>query len=205
MSDFSLELLRLGITVGITLLTFFLTWIVGQRIATRWAIRQKRKELQLSAANRFENIYGEFFSVWKLWDYYCKTLKENDSSKETYWNLLNRACAAEASVEALMVKLSSEFILTNEDIASLGKFRQAFQSLRESISRNEKLQWSFSEHSEYLTFKRLSTYIVNLLAARDHFDIPDAKRSFKTLREITHNKWEGKKNWVDKVTNFSHI
>ena len=198
MSDVSLELLRLGITAGITLLTFFLTWIVGQRIATHWAIRQKRKELQLSAVNRFENIYGEFFSVWKLWDYYWKTLKENSSSKKTYWNLLNRACAAEASVEALMVKLSSECILTNEDITSLGKFRQAFQSLRESISRNEKLEWSFSEHPEYLTFKLLSTYIVNLLAARDYFEIPDAKHSFKTLREITHNKWEGKKNLVDK-------
>ena len=56
MSDVSLELIRLGITVGITLLTFFLTWVVGQRIAIQWAIRQKRKELQLSAANRFEII-----------------------------------------------------------------------------------------------------------------------------------------------------
>lgn len=200
MSDVSLELIRLGITVGITLLTFFLTWVVGQRIATQWAIRQKRKELQLSAANRFEIIYGEFFSIWKLWDYYCKTLKENDSSKEKYWDLLNRACIAEASVEALMVKLSSECILNIEDTTSLGKFRQAFQSLRESISKNKNLEWSSSEHPEYLTFKRLSTYIVNLLAVRDYREMPDAKQSFKALREITSNKWEY--NWKDKEIEY---
>ncbi len=200
MTDISLEIIRFVITAGITLLSFFLTWVVGQRIATLWAIRQKRKELSLSAANRFESIYGEFFSLWKLWDYYCVTHKDINPDKKVYWNLLNRACAAEAGVEAIMVKLSSECVLSATDIRSLGKFRQAFQTLRESIEIKKRIEWYKSDNLEYLTFKRLSTYIANMLVSNDYKIIPDHEQSYKALREITSNKWEN--NWVDPNNNW---
>ena len=77
--------------------TVLLAWAVGNRLSARWAMRQKRREETRVAANEFYRLYGEFFAVWKLWNY---SLDDTDYSDKTAqrWELLKRAAAAEAGV-----------------------------------------------------------------------------------------------------------
>jgi hypothetical protein len=63
-------------------------WFVGQRLTVLWNLRQKYKEYDLETAREFHTLYGEFFAIWKLWDYYLKdaTMKAEGSR----WSLLDR-------------------------------------------------------------------------------------------------------------------
>jgi len=64
-------------------------------------IRQKRRELQLSATQQFYAAYGEFFAVWKLWN---RLDRSSDSAiGERQWELHKRAAAAEAVIEGTLV------------------------------------------------------------------------------------------------------
>ncbi len=63
-TDLLLNLVPVAVTI---ILTIILGGLVGNRLSVMWAIRQKRRELQLSAASQFYQLYGEFFAVWKLW------------------------------------------------------------------------------------------------------------------------------------------
>src|SRR5262245_31485221 len=47
-------------------------WLVGQRLTVSWNLRQKYKEIDLATARDFHALYGEFFAIWKLWDYYLR-------------------------------------------------------------------------------------------------------------------------------------
>ena len=67
-----LELLKAILTLGISLLTIALGWFVGQRLNVRWNLRQKQRELDLTTAHDFHMLYGEFFAIWKLWNYSLK-------------------------------------------------------------------------------------------------------------------------------------
>ncbi|WP_434612763.1 hypothetical protein [Arthrobacter sp. A5] len=48
-------------------LTLLLGWIAGNRISARWDIRKMQRELDLDAVHRFYSLYGEFFTIWKIW------------------------------------------------------------------------------------------------------------------------------------------
>src|SRR5262249_42640723 len=52
--------------------TLGLGWVVGQRLTSYWSFRQKHREIDLSVAQDFHRLYGEFFAVWKLWNYYIR-------------------------------------------------------------------------------------------------------------------------------------
>jgi hypothetical protein len=109
---------------------------------------------------------------------------------ERGWKLLERAAAAEASMETMMVKLASERVLSATDLATLGQFRQAFQRLREVIREGEKLDWFSSEHPEYLAFKKLAIGVSRLVSAVDVSSLPTMEKSQESLKTITSNIWE---------------
>lgn len=195
--DWQQELLKalLNVIVAITTLSF--GWLVGQRLTVYWAIRQKRRELELSAVNEFYKLYGEFFAVWKLWAYYLDSVNSANKLKfpdTTRWELLQRASAAEGALESVFVKLSSERILSDEDTEVLGKFRQAYQKLRESIRDNEHLGWSSHTHPEYLTFKRLAHLTACLILSDTQPKQKAKNQTANALEKITANVWE--KSWV---------
>jgi hypothetical protein len=191
--DFTQELIKSLLSLLVSVVTLGLGWFVGQRLSIYWAIKQKRRELELAAVSEFYKLYGEFFAIWKLWNQLCRedsSTKQSKSFEENSprWELLRRASNAEGSLESLLVKIASEKPLSKADIEILGRFRQAYQSLRESISINKKLNWGGSEHPEYLTFKRLAYLLANVI-------LSDAEVKFSnTLEDITSNVWE--KNWV---------
>ncbi len=181
-------------------ITILLAWLVGHRLSAYWAERQKRREVVLTATNEFYKLYGEFFAVWKLWNYSIDQV-EDSTSGERRWKLHERAAAAEASMESMMVNLASERVLTEDQVATLGRFRQAYQSLREAIAVGKKLSWYFDEHPEYLAFKRLAAGVARLVSAADGISAPKVERAQEALRVITSNQWES--NWIDVNTSGS--
>jgi hypothetical protein len=68
--------------------------------------------------------------------------------------------------------------------------RQAFQHLRENIRYDAALDWSFSEHPQYLAFKRLTCLFSNLLASDHTWITPESEAAASALKEITSNKHE---------------
>lgn len=164
-----------------------LTWLIGQRLSYEWGVRQKRRELQLASLQEFYGAYGEFFAVWKLWN----RLDPKDASHgERRWELLKRSAAAEAILEGMFVRLSVELELKDADISALGRFRQAFQQLRQSIRDDVPLPWPHGSCPEYLSFKTLSTSVAALLSGKwSDSAIPHA-RAQDQLIEVTSNKWE---------------
>jgi hypothetical protein len=172
---------------GIGLLV--LTWFIGQRLSYQWSVREKRRELQLVSLQQFYAAYGEFFAVWKLWN----RLSHDDTEySERRWELLKRSAAAEATIEGTLVKLSVELNLQDTDVEALGRFRQAFQQLRESIRNDVRLPWHSGDRPEYLTFKALAINVAYLLTGSDS---PVALvKAQDQIIQVTSNRWEG--DWI---------
>lgn len=187
--DWQAEVIKAILNVIVAVITLGLGWFVGHRLTVYWAIRQKQRELELSALNDFYNLYGEFFAIWKLWAYCNAPDEDMKLSDTTRWSLLERACIAEGKLEAIFVMLSSERTLKDHDIETLGKFRQAYQQLRESIRDNKDLGWWSQDHPEYLSFKHLA-YLTAciILSGRSR------ERKGEVLTKITSNSWE--KTWI---------
>ncbi|WP_058187341.1 hypothetical protein [Terracidiphilus gabretensis] len=169
----------------------FLGALGGQRLTAYWNLRQKRRELQLSALQQFYGAYGDFFAVWKLWN---RLDRESKDAPERTWELHKRAASAEAIVESTMVRLASEMKLLDFDIRDLGRFRQAFQQLRQSIRKNQDLEWPSSECPEYKSFKTLAVHCARIIS-KAWPDRPIAADLATTqLLQITSNKWEH--DWI---------
>jgi hypothetical protein len=183
------ELLKSGLSLGVSVTTVALGWFVGQRLTVRYNLQQKQREYDLATAQEFHRLYGEFFEIWKLWNCSLKdptlTLTRSD--------LLARACAAEGAMESMFVRLAAGRDLKPKDLSILGCFRQAFQSLREAIRDMKGIEWSYSSHPEYLAFKRLATEVALLIVSDNSPPAQTAKTRAQALISITSNKWE--KNW----------
>jgi hypothetical protein len=183
------ELLKSGLSLGVSVTTVALGWFVGQRLTVRYNLRQKQREYDLATAQEFHRLYGEFFKIWKLWNYSLK----DASLTLTRSDLLARACAAEGAMESIFVRLAATRDLKPQDRASLGRFRQAFQSIREAIRDNEGIQWSYASHPKYLAFKRLATEVALLIVSENSPDPQTAKTRAEALVSVTSNAWE--ENW----------
>ncbi len=163
------------------------TWLVGQRLSYRWSVRQKKREIQMAALQQSYVAYGEFFAVWKLWN---RLEKDSMQFDERHWELHKRAAAAEAIVEGLLVKVSSELVLEHAAADTLGRFRQSFQQLRQSIRLGDPLPWWSSETPEYVSFKSLAAGFSSLLSREWPSTSASPERAATQLRRITSNHWE---------------
>jgi hypothetical protein len=185
------ELIKGLISGGSGIILLALTWLIGQRLSYQWSIRQKRRELQLASLQQFYAAYGEFFAVWKLWN---RIDPKEASHAERRWELLKRSAAAEAIIEGTLVKMSLELNLNDPDVPTLGRFRQAFQQLRESIRDDIPLPWPHGNCLEYLTFKTLSISVAALLTGNwPDAPVPSA-RAQDRLIAVTSNRWEH--DWI---------
>jgi hypothetical protein len=109
-----------------SLVLLLLAWLIGQRITTTWNVRQKQKENDLENAREFHGLYGEFIAIWRLWNYFLSNESVSSDSARG-WALYDRAYTAEGKMEALLVRLACERVLSSEDIDVLGRFRQVYQ------------------------------------------------------------------------------
>jgi hypothetical protein len=195
--SFEQELIKAALTAGVSLLTLGLGWLIGVRITAMWTLRQKRRELEFSAANELYRLYGEFFAVWKLWNYLKLGVIVPDN-KDARWELMKRAALVDAGFEALLVKVTSERVLTATETINAGLLRQGFQQLRQSIKTDNMLDWSNSEHPQYSEFKRLACFFANIFSADHDFKRPEPEEVAMTLKEATSNKHES--NWKNLLT-----
>jgi hypothetical protein len=194
MSDWNLqhEVIKEGLSLCGAIATLAAGWLVGRRLSYRWDVRQKRRDLQLSASQQFYTAYGEFFATWKLWN---RSELIPGGTEDRRWELHKRAAAAEAIVEGILVKLSSELQLSDEELRTLGSYRQAFQQLRQSIRGDRKLNWDFDEHPQYAAFKVLSTRVAGILAREWSNAGPSDQAAAAQIRKITSNVWE--RRWTE--------
>jgi len=185
------EFLKASLSLAVTIVGLGLTWFIGNRIAAFWAERQKRRELELALANAFYSHYGEFRAIWRFWNQSVEELAaDSEEFKRRRETLLDRASIAEGALEAALLKVSSERLLTFTDQEDLGNLRQAFQVLRERIQENIPISYGYSEHQDYLEFKRLATRFGTLLASRSSQRAPTPEEAFLAFREITDNKYQ---------------
>ena len=169
--------------------TVVLAVVVGQRLVARWGVWQKRRELALNATKDFYRSYGEFFAVWKLWNY-SRAKLEAACPTDCRWKLLERAVAAEAQVESLLVRLAAERPLNDKECEDAGKLRQAFQTLREAIRDGKQIPWVGDEVSEYKALKALSCHVAHMIATSHERKSPSREEAWRSLKTITSNKWE---------------
>jgi hypothetical protein len=175
----------------VALLTLVAGWFVTYRFTYNWAIRQRRREsLLLAATSELYSAYGEFFIAWKLWNSFID--RAEASFDEKRWELLEKAAKAEASTESIVLKIVTELPVSSEEAQALGKFRQAFQSLREAMLDNKKLSWSTSEDPHYIAFKKLSCQVASMLQTRREPKPPCWKKAAENHSVATSNRWEGK-------------
>src|SRR4029079_7289214 len=110
-----------------TLVLLGLGWVIGKQLTVLWTRRQKQNEQDLDAARDFHALYGDFFALWKLGNYYIRDLGADALPGASRWQLLDRACKSEAKLESTLVRLASQKELTGNDIGTLGRFRQRYQ------------------------------------------------------------------------------
>lgn len=182
---------KAGYSLLVSSLVLLAGWFVGARLTYGWNVKQKRRELQLSSSQQFYSAYGEFFVVWKLWDRLDHT---NPQFEEHKWELHKRAAAAEAIIEGTLVKVCSELNLKDQQTTNLGRFRQAFQQLRQSIRDDKPLPWPSSECAEYKAFKSLAVSFAILLGREWPSHTPSPQDASKQLMNVTSNEWEH--TWV---------
>lgn len=181
-----LECMRAFLSAVVVGVGAFLAWGVGKRISEYWDTRRKKRELDLSTLNEFYRQYGEFFAVWKLWNSQ-KIRRDKAFQPDAAWKLLERASSIEAAIESILVKIVTERKLSEEDIDVFGLLRQAFKSLRKRIDENEQLDWSHSEHEEYIALKRLACHLTTFIL-HGHIDTAPTKEEAATaLSRITAN------------------
>lgn len=97
-----------------TLILIGLEWVIGEQLTVLWSRRQKQNEQDLDAARDFHALYGEFFALWMLWNYYVRDLGAEALLGASRWQLLDHACGSEAKLESTLVRLASEKSLTKK-------------------------------------------------------------------------------------------
>jgi hypothetical protein len=90
----------------------------------------------------------------------------------------------------MLLKLASERVLTSDEPSRLGRFRQGYQTVRESIRDDKEVPWDSSEAGSYLDFKEGAALFASLLKKRIWTRPPSRELARKAVCEITHNKHE---------------
>jgi hypothetical protein len=147
-------------------ITFAFVAVLGGAAGLLWAKARHRRELDLSALAEFYRVYGSWFATWKAWE-----SAWDDKQIETERGpLLKQATLVEGQFEALLVRIASERRLSTLEIDRLGRFRQGYQQLRESIEKKKRLpfrvRFDDAEVKAYVAFKSLSVDFAGLLHGR---------------------------------------
>ncbi|MGW7409684.1 hypothetical protein ACWGI9_39335 [Streptomyces sp. NPDC054833] len=192
-------------SVGAPLLTVAATlgggWLVTSRVTDRWEQVKKSREMDLTAAQDFQRLYGEFVAIWKTWTSLTDGHTPVTTPEHVGWGCLERATAAEGQIDALMAKLAAERFLTEDEIDMLGGVRQAFKVVLRSIRQGRPIGWGSSAAEPYMAVKTLSAATSVLLnTAPGTRSRPSAAVAARNFRGITNNRHET--SWIDTAQRF---
>jgi hypothetical protein len=194
------------------LLTPFLTALfavlLGYPLARYWQERQKRRELALATTDKFYRVYGDFFKVWKLWNYTFIPHPSGDEvtaeeREETRVLLSDRITSAESELEGIIVKVACERTLAPHEVEALGKFREAYQQLRNAIRDRKRLNWASREDPKYVAYKRSSAAVAYLISTLELVATPSPYRIIKQIEAITAKRWE--REWTEPFSPPSEV
>jgi hypothetical protein len=198
--DVAQQAVNAAFQIGVTGAGLAAAWFVGNRLSYHWQELRKRRDLDLGAAEEFHRIYGEFFATWKAWNVSKKYRATCAPPSDSQWALLQRAAVAEGAFEALLVKLSSERELSEDDESDLARLRQGFQALRETIRVDKALDWPADPTKEnaekYAAFKELAARASliflggrrGMSAYRRSGTVGEGGRAAETMKAVTLRK-----------------
>lgn len=195
------EIFKAGLTAAVTVLGLMLTWLVGHRLTSRWAVWQKRREAEMATSAEFYRLYGEFVEVWRLWKVVKNDLKGAERDAE-WWKLLQRASAAEGALEAICIKIATEHRLTPEQAAALGGYRKLYQELRQRIRRGRPLDWDY-ETTAYQRFKSYSGEAACILAGPAGKP-PSPEEATANLAAVTRPRRRDVLGEIDELDELEH-
>lgn len=125
--------------------------IIVYHTTTRWERRRgladEQRARRLSTVEELYGAYGDFFAVWKAWEYYTAAGKPGSIDPAAALtdalvaDLTARAATAEARLERFLVQVTLEQPLTEDDEATLWALRHAMRKLRYVIRRRLPLEW----------------------------------------------------------------
>jgi hypothetical protein len=172
------------------LVAILLAGLVGNKLAFAWELRRKQRDLDLNSLHEFYRLYGEFFALLKLWDSWKR--RADKTEPVALERIVERATTAEGQVEALLLKVSAERTLGENEQDLLGAFRQGYQTLRESMRQDKTIDWNYSNYEPYAAFKGLACAISQLLSTERDISWNEAKSqvAMSSFRKITSNAYE---------------
>jgi len=176
-------------TIAGPLLTAILAYLVGNRVSAYWDYKKKRRELSIISMKEFNNCYGQFYTLWKKWNY---TIKDENCTDERKISIMDEVLKMEANMETLFITIANERRLSIKEKKYLGQFRQAFQQLRNHIKKKEELDWSYQDIHDYRSFKILAIYVGRIVSDLGNGKKPTEKEAEKNLFMITSGEWERK-------------
>lgn len=172
--------------VAVSLILLGIGWLIGRQLTILWSRRQKQNEQELTAERQFHRLYGSFFATWKLWNYFLRTPETFPGASR--WELLRRASEQEGELEATFVELASRRQLSRQEISHLGRFRQYYQQLRESIRDNKPLAWDGAEHPDYKQFKNLTLEVAAIIRGGKPISRDQLERITSNIHEAAIGK-----------------
>ena len=194
------------IKTGLTIVTLGVGWLLGQRIIAYWDLKKKRQGLDIETATQFHRLYGEFKDISRLWRAYRYEGKKLEYPAAFPIELLGRASAAEGGVEAIVLKLATEKNLEEEDIKTLGLFRQAYQELRVAIRGDMSFEWT-REAPEYVLYNDLASETACIISwakarqmsvfwdkTRRRSALAEAPRTLQKITAIRSKDWKAAVN-----------
>jgi hypothetical protein len=188
---------------GVVLLGAAATAVIGGALSLFWNAVRRRRESDLASREAFYTAYAEFFTTWKLWNAHKEHVVT--APPDVQWQLLEKAEEAEATFEALLVKVTSEKKLDDVECDRLAGFRQGYQSLRECIRADEELKWYAEDihpghgYAEYHAFKILAGHFAALLVRRPR-TFGGIPRRQPTIRQAVNALIQATRNRKDYVS-----
>jgi hypothetical protein len=183
---YSVEAGRTAVQAAIT---FGFVVLLGGAAGVVWTGLNQRRQLDLTSLARFYDTYGSWFATWCTWTALMEGKLQKDEVERKRDELLAQAAAVEGQFEALLVKIANERHLNPDQLRHLGRFREGYQQLRESIEKREKLpfrvQYDATQQSAYVAFKALTVEFATLLARSSWSRRPKLPKRQEAFVQVT--------------------
>src|SRR5262249_10101511 len=137
-------------------------------------LREKRRENSWKLQEVFFKAVAEISRVWKLWNYSYGPIPPVDRTAERR-QLLERALQAEYEIEEIIVKICVERELSDAEVETIAKFRQAYQFLRAAIRWEKPVNWSDPADTKLVAFRAGACLLLHLLSTLELMSRPNPK------------------------------
>jgi hypothetical protein len=175
----------------------------GQWIINRYEFSKKKRESRLELAQfvrqrqyesleQIYDLFGRFMSLYRLINSQYTDLSNTKIRQE----LLKRCIEAEAGVDALILRIASEFTYEYQSslAESLANLRQSVQIWREQVSEGKRLPFTYSGQKDYVLFKTAFAQAATHLSANILGNLEPLPVRFETAQKVVldvfSNKWE---------------